>query len=101
MWVTLGKVAAGWRMARCCVKTTGACQQRVMFSDNRQGTGSVSGQNMDDSNPGKAKKPEEAEAIGYDAGFRDGYMAGFDRGHAYLEFIMGSRKKQMQDQARD
>ncbi|KAJ2013992.1 hypothetical protein IWW57_004705 [Coemansia sp. S610] len=71
-----------------------------MLSDNRQDAGDISGQSRDDSNPGESKS-EEADVIGYDAGFRDGYMAGFDRGHAYLELIVNSRKKQMQSQARD
>ncbi|KAJ1823517.1 hypothetical protein LPJ60_001499 [Coemansia sp. RSA 2675] len=71
-----------------------------MLSDNRQDAGDISGQSRGDSNPGESKS-EEADVIGYDAGFRDGYMAGFDRGHAYLELIVNSRKKQMQSQARD
>ncbi|KAJ2064336.1 hypothetical protein GGI17_001042 [Coemansia sp. S146] len=62
-----------------------------MFSNRRiasDGNG-ISGQNRDDSNPGDAKAEQaKVEIIGYDAGFRDGYMAGFDHGHEYLESIL-------------
>ncbi|KAJ2643853.1 hypothetical protein GGF44_000957 [Coemansia sp. RSA 1694] len=105
-------MAAAWRMARrCCMETAGTRQHRAMFSIERDPGDSNMHQKADDMS-GKSKasgnvnedtaQPTSAtEAIGYDAGFRDGYTAGFDHGHKYLESILSSRKKQLQKQDRE
>ncbi|KAJ2823138.1 hypothetical protein GGI24_003752 [Coemansia furcata] len=103
-------MAAGWRMARHFIEIPGMRQQRAMLSDRRVSSdvrdshqeASASSQSRDGGNVGNVKAQQaEVEVIGYDAGFRDGYMAGFDHGHEYLESILTSRRKQIRKRTDD
>ncbi|KAJ2900431.1 hypothetical protein IWW38_000484 [Coemansia aciculifera] len=90
-----------WRMSRrCCIdRTAGIRQQRALYSTERgprDPDNSVTRQTAEipaQSNDGDKTNNPTSAAIGYDAGFRDGYMAGFDYGHTHLESILNPQKK--------